>query len=345
MSRIRQPRRRGRTAATLAGITALALAVPAAADRYTVRPGDTLSGIASRHHTSTSALVKLNGIRHPDLIRIGQRLQLPASSSSTSAAGARAAAAVAGAGAAKTAAAAPPPSHVVQAGETITSVAAKYHVSPVALAAANGIVDGRLYRGARLRLDVSAAGAPVAPARPFRAQPTYVVRRGDSLHSVARRLGVAAAALARANNLSSNARLLAGQALAVPGRWTCPVAGHTSFVNDWGFSRAGGNWHQGVDLMAARGTPVVAPVSGRLERYPNRRGGNAFELYGDDGNRYYGAHLDRYGAQGRVRRGQVIGYVGNTGDASGGPTHLHFEIHPGGGDAVPPYPTLLLACR
>ena len=97
--------------------------------------------------------------------------------------------------------------------------------------------------------------------------------------------------------------------------------------------------------MAARDTPVVAPVKGTFERHPNNKGGNAFYIHGADGTTYYGAHLDRYtDVSGTIAAGTVVGYVGNTGDAAGGPTHLHFEIHPKGGDPVPPYPTAKLAC-
>jgi murein DD-endopeptidase MepM/ murein hydrolase activator NlpD len=127
------------------------------------------------------------------------------------------------------------------------------------------------------------------------------------------------------------------------GSWTCPVQGPHSFSNDYGAPRGGGSTHEGNDILAARGTKVVANVAGTVQQHPNNLGGLAYYLHGDDGKEYYGAHLDSYGVSGRVAIGTVIGYVGNSGDASGGPTHLHFEIHEGG-VAVNPYPTLVKYC-
>ena len=85
-------------------------------------------------------------------------------------------------------------------------------------------------------------------------------------------------------------------------------------------------------------------VSGVVQQNSNSLGGLAYFLRGDDGNRYYGAHLDSYGASGQVSAGTQIGTVGDTGDASGGPTHLHFEIHPGGNGNINPYSTLTQYC-
>lgn len=129
------------------------------------------------------------------------------------------------------------------------------------------------------------------------------------------------------------------------GSWVCPVQGPRSFSNDWGQPRSGGRRHQGTDILAPRGTPVVANVSGTVRGHNSRLGGISYYLQGDDGNVYFGTHLDSLaGVSGRVAAGTVIGRVGTSGNASGGPPHLHFEIHPGGGGPVNPYPTLAKYC-
>jgi peptidoglycan LD-endopeptidase LytH len=124
----------------------------------------------------------------------------------------------------------------------------------------------------------------------------------------------------------------------------CPVQGDVSFIDSWGYARSSGRSHEGVDMMAATGTPTVAPVSGTVELGENSLGGLTWWLYGDDGNSYYGAHLSAFGAEGWVEAGTVVGYVGASGNAAGGDPHLHFEIHPGGGEAVNPYPQAATAC-
>ncbi len=155
----------------------------------------------------------------------------------------------------------------------------------------------------------------------------------------------------KANAQASKARLAANPGSAGPSKivagdgWLCPVQGAVAFSNDWGDPRSGGRRHQGTDIMAARGTPIVASVSGTVRPHNSAKGGISYYLAGDDGNTYFGTHLSSLsGAGGRVERGTVVGYVGNSGNASGGPNHLHFEIHPGGGAPVNPYPTVAKYC-
>ena len=118
---------------------------------------------------------------------------------------------------------------------------------------------------------------------------------------------------------------------------TCPVNGPHSFIDSWGFARSGGRRHKGVDIIADSGIEIVAPVSGRVEHFNSSLGGRSFRIYGDDGNYFYGTHLSSWAKDGQVNAGEVIGYVGDTGNAAGLP-HLHFEIHPGGrGNPINPF--------
>lgn len=126
--------------------------------------------------------------------------------------------------------------------------------------------------------------------------------------------------------------------------WVCPTGtAAVGFGDTWHAARSGGRLHEGVDMLGARGTPLLAVVDGFAKMRNNTLGGNAIWLVGRDGNSYYYAHLDSFGALGNVSKGDVIGYLGDTGNARGTP-HLHFEIHPGGGAAVNPYPTVRARC-
>jgi len=126
------------------------------------------------------------------------------------------------------------------------------------------------------------------------------------------------------------------------GSFIFPVRGPHTFTNDWHAPRTG-HLHQGCDVFATAGTPCVACVTGTVNHGEGKNAGLYVRLVGDDGNVYYYMHLQRFAATGHVTAGTVIGYVGDTGNAVGGPPHLHFEVHPGGGAAINPYPILLAA--
>lgn len=120
------------------------------------------------------------------------------------------------------------------------------------------------------------------------------------------------------------------------------------FSDDWGDPRGGGRRHQGTDLFATPMSYIYAVVDGTLTRrtwdQPGMRSGNAWWLTAADGSGtyYFYGHLADFAPElsvgSRVEAGQIIGFMGNTGNSAF--PHLHFEIHPNGGGAVNPYPLL-----
>jgi len=137
-----------------------------------------------------------------------------------------------------------------------------------------------------------------------------------------------------------------------------PVLGPTTYTDDFGEARAGGP-HQGIDMMAPKRALALAAEPGKVKFWTHSAtAGCMLYLYGASGTTYYYIHLnndltgrnDNRGkcvagtayARGlkdgaKVTAGQVVGYVGDSGDANGIHPHLHFELHPNGGRAVDPY--------
>lgn len=253
--------------------------------------------------------------------------------------------------------------YTVRRGESLSLVAKKTGVPVAELARANKISNrDRVRKGQVLTIPAERRGPargplPIASSRPLAPLPSpvvvidgsrrYRVRRGDTFAGIASRMGTSAAALMRANGIRRGSSLRADTTLKVPGQpWLCPVqGGRVDFSDGWGDPRAGGRRHVGVDLFAFRGTRVVASVGGTLAHEPGSRAGLAYRLRGDDGNEYYGAHLDSLATRpGRIERGALIGTVGSTGNARGTTPHVHFEIHPGGGGPVNPIYTVQRWC-
>jgi murein DD-endopeptidase MepM/ murein hydrolase activator NlpD len=126
---------------------------------------------------------------------------------------------------------------------------------------------------------------------------------------------------------------------------TCPVRGWHSIADNFGITvRLPGvpvHRHEGNDILAYAGTPIVAPFDGYASASQSELGGLEVRITGPRGY-VYNAHLSSYGTLGTVRAGTVIGYVGATGDAT--TAHDHLEWHPYGGPAVDPNPYLVVSC-
>lgn len=131
----------------------------------------------------------------------------------------------------------------------------------------------------------------------------------------------------------------------------CPIEGPVRFINDWGYPRSGGRRHQGNDLFALEGTPVVAVLPSivvSVSRVDVGLGGLHVSYVDVNGDRWYNAHLLSVQAGiepgVEIAAGQRIGYVGRSGNARTTPPHNHIQWHPGGGGPVNPYPILRPAC-
>lgn len=131
----------------------------------------------------------------------------------------------------------------------------------------------------------------------------------------------------------------------VPTALAMPVSGlgKRDIRDTWNAPRGATRRHEGIDIFAKRGTPVVSTTEGivlRIEETPV--GGKVVWVMGPGGQHHYYAHLDGFGdltLGDRVRAGTLLGFVGNTGNAAGTPPHLHYGIY-GGDGAINPYPLL-----
>ena len=339
---------------------------------HVVRPGDSVTSIASAYGVSADSIRSINGIVG-DRLYAGARLLLdspnpgltasPISSSSAS-----------------NAVSTSSGSYTVKDGDVLERIARRHGVSLSSLLSVNGLKSTSLIiEGDVLTIPSgtsTGSGSGSASSVPTSAG-SYTVKDGDVLERIARRHGVTLSSLLSVNGLKASGLIFVGDVLTIPsGSGTaastgssassssssgggssssssggtvgpdlvCPVPG-ASFMNDWGFPRGETRFHEGTDMFAPNGTTIYAPASGVVSFGSNNLGGTTFSLSTNSGWVIYGAHMSgTIGSSGAVQAGTPIGTVGSSGNAAGGDAHLHLGVKPAGGSAVNPYPSLKAAC-
>lgn len=203
----------------------------------------------------------------------------------------------------------------------------------------------RASRGRRIaQLEAEAEAARLAAEQAARVQAeAEAAARAKAEAEAAAAAKAAAEREAAAKAKAKAAQAAQAQAAPVTSGMACPVPA-ASFTDTWGAPRSGGRSHQGTDMLAPKGSPVYAIVSGRVDTTSSSLGGISLYLAGDNGERYFYAHNSaNVAADGqRVEAGQLIAQVGSTGNA-GGTNHVHFEREVDG-RAVNPYDLLRRVC-
>ncbi len=135
-------------------------------------------------------------------------------------------------------------------------------------------------------------------------------------------------------------------ALPVPTSLPIPVDGVAAaeLANSYHAPRSGGRRHKAIDIFAPRNTPVRATIDGYVCcRGLRGLGGKTISIIGPGGHRHYYAHLEAWAGfedGDFVEAGDILGYVGNSGNARGGPTHLHYAIYRDGAEPLDPFPLM-----
>ncbi len=322
----------------------------------TVEQGQNPWRIAGTYGTSVEALLDANGLRPGEVIRVGQRLQIPQGTRTTGTAleSTTTRSVPQTAVAATTGKRPPAGQHVVEEGDSLWGIAERYHISVFALASSNGLTEESiLYPGKRLEIPGSGTLPSTRTSAPKVAKTsttatTVVVEQGQTLWSIARAYGVSLESLVAVNNLQSAEYIRTGQRVTIPDtaatrlriRPPAPVAvvppthrvvegllWPARGVMTSGFGWRRGHHHGGIDISANRGDPIRAAMAGTVI-FAGWYGGYGLAVMIDHGDglmTIYG-HASKILVHSgdEVAAGEMVARVGCTGVCTG--PHLHFEI-------------------
>ncbi|WP_051530015.1 LysM peptidoglycan-binding domain-containing protein [Anoxybacteroides tepidamans] len=311
---------------------------------YTVKAGDTLSLIAKTYQVLI-ADIKIRNHLANDSIYPGQSLIIPAEKGTYT-------------------------THTVQTGETLSVIARDYGISLSDLKSWNQLQSDAIFVGQTLYVakptqttPSTGTGGTTTPSTSTPTAVTYTVQPGDSLYSIATKYGTTVQQIKTLNNLSSDT-IYVGQVLkitdgalpkpAAPDRlqdalFPLKAGTYKPFGDTFGDSRqyGGERVHEGVDIIAPKGTPIYSSTDGTIVRKGwSDLGGWRLTVKTNEGVYIYYAHMQNYATgieQGQVvKKGQLIGYVGDSGYGPVGTTgkfvaHLHFGMYDLNWNAVNPY--------
>lgn len=331
-------------AALAIGAGGIASAAPADETVHVVESGETLNGIANRAGVSAAAIAKANGLEPPYVVKIGQKLEIPRAAPKKTAARVIPARTAPAASTSAPATAAPEQEsvHVVRAGETLGGIAVRAKVPRVLIAEANGLAPPYVVK----------VGQKLQIPRTRR----HAVAAGDTGFSVSMKYGVPWEQIALANSIDPADAIKPGQTLLIPTLLSPPPTG-TSKLDPapqpapapqasapaparaprfaWPVSgpirrgyATGSDYHDGLDITAAKGTMVRAAAAGTVKFADKEKEqfGNLVVI--DHGDGWYTAYgfLSRITVKegAKVAAGERIGLVGSTGQAKG--NELHFEV-------------------
>ncbi len=292
---------------------------------YTVKPGDTLCGIAQKYAVSVEGIVAVNYLTNKNVLSVGQKLQIPAIGGNNI----------------KTNVI----EYTVAKGDTLSSIAQKFNIRMYDIMGLNELQNvNRLSVGQKLNIPASASAAEQASSSTSVAQTTerkdivYYVQKGDTLWRIAQQYEVSLKSITSANSISENSRLSVGQKLVIPNARSGSGSGSTpSFswpikgliTSHFGNRTLGGrrDYHTGIDIDGRTGDSIRAAESGKVSFSGCISGyGNTIIVDHPGGYSTVYAHnstnLVQKGQS--VSKGEIIARLGATGNATG--SHLHFEV-------------------